>query len=100
MGFCIELPLASSLCNCEARNRAGKVTRIRANRRREATETSIKAARVELETQGTPLLFDLTEHLCYLSYALFFLEGPRALLQRVSVSLLAPLETLQFTKAK
>lgn len=55
---------------------------------------------MELETQGTPLLFDLTEHLCYLSYALFFLEGPRALLQRVSVSLLAPLETLQFTKAK
>jgi len=53
MGFCVELSLACSLCNCEARNRAGKVTRIRINRRREATETSIKAAQMELETQGT-----------------------------------------------
>lgn len=100
MGFCIDLPLASPLCNCEARNRAGKVTRIRVNHRREATKTYIKVAWMELEAQGTLLSFDLTKHLCYLSYALFFPLGPCAPPQHVSIMLLARLETLQFTKAK
>lgn len=70
-----------------------KVTRIRINHRRDSTETLVKTAGRQLKPQSIRLLFDLTEHLCYLSHAL-------VLLQDVSVRLLAGLETLQFTTAK